>query len=110
MLLIFSHGKDNTKLINFSHISGINEELIEDQQEKENISTEDLIFSVLDTTTYNSDYSEGRQLGQVDGMIREISSFFSFISYLILLITLIGGPGGITLGILWVLGFWSNMK
>ena len=101
-------------IIHFPHFSGINDELIENHHRKEKLSTEDLIFravrSLLDTTTYKSDNSEGRQLGQVGGMIGEISSFFSFISYLILLITLIGGPGGITLVILWVLGFWSNMK
>jgi hypothetical protein len=101
-------------MINFSHLSGINDELIENHHGKEKLSTEDVIFravrSLLDTTTYKSGNSEARQLDPGGGMIRDMSSFFSFISYLILLITLIGGPGGITLGILWVLGFWSNMK
>ena len=112
--LFASHSFPNSKytIIHFPHFSGINDELIENHHRKEKLSTEDLIFravrSLLDTTTYKSDNSEGRQLGQVGG--GEISSFFSFISYLILLITLIGGPGGITLVILWVLGFWSNMK
>ena len=94
------------------HLSGINDELSENHRGKEKLSIEDLIFravrSLLDTAIDKSLNSEDRHLSPVAG--GDISSFFSFISYLILLITLIGGPGGITLGILWVLGFWSNMK
>ena len=91
-------------------LTGVNDELIENHHVKEKLSTEELIFravrSLLDTAIDLN--SEDRHLSPVAG--GDISSFFSFISYLILLITLIGGPGGITLAILWVLGFWSNMK
>ena len=112
--LFASHSFPNSKytIIHLFHLSGINDEQIENHHGKEKLSTEDLIFravrSLLDTAIDKSLNSENRQLGPVGG--GDISSFFSFISYLILLITLIGGPGGITLGILWVLGFWSNMK
>ena len=45
-----------------------------------------------------------RTVSPVGGMVEEISSFFAFLSYLILFISLVVGPGGITLGILWAFG------
>ena len=69
----------------FSHLSGINK----DHHEKEKLSTEDLIL---------------RAESPVGGMVEEISSFFAFLSYLILFLSLVVGPGGITLGILWAFG------
>ena len=68
------------------HLSGINK----DHHEEEKLSTEDLILETA--------------VSPVGGMVEEISSFFAFLSYLILFISLVVGPGGITLGILWAFG------
>ena len=54
------------------------------------MSTEDLILRAA--------------VSPVGGMVEEISSFFAFLCYLILFISLVVGPGGITLGILWAFG------
>ena len=67
------------------NLSGINK----GHHEKEKLSTEDLIL---------------KEVSPVGGMVEEISSFLAFLSYLILFISLVVGPGGITLGILWAFG------
>ena len=65
--------------------SGLNDELYEDYHVKEILSTVDLIIRavrrLLNSATYKSDNSVGRQLG----FIGDISRFFSFLINLILL-------------------------